>query len=77
MIRRKPRRFAAIFVLTVTASNAWAAKELSINPVAQSQNKWCWAACSEMVLNAYQYPTSQSTIAHWAVSGSNVPNDLK
>jgi hypothetical protein len=69
------RHLCAIIYVAVY-NNSFAGKEFNITPVAQSQTQWCWAACSEMILNAYQYWTSQQTIANWAVNGANVTNVL-
>lgn len=42
----------------------------------QEMNNWCWAACSEMILDWDGSNTSQTSITDWAVSGANVGNYL-
>jgi hypothetical protein len=54
-----------IFVLTCF-SDIFAGKELVISPYRQWGSNTCWAACSKMVLNAYQFYTDEKAIRCWA-----------
>ena len=47
---------------TVTIINKPTKKILPMYRVGQQTIVWCWAACSEMVLNYYQHPTPQCYI---------------
>jgi len=57
--------------------------ELAINPVTQDSSNWCWAACCEMIHDAYKVEEygsygsgDQYDVAVWAVSGQNIMNSL-
>jgi uncharacterized protein (DUF2141 family) len=41
------------------------AQVLNISLTIQEQTNWCWAACSEVVLDYYNFPKSQCEIAEW------------
>lgn len=41
------------------------AQVLNIPLTIQEQSRWCWAACSEVVLDYYKFPKSQCQIAEW------------
>jgi len=63
-------------------SNSYAL-ELDIDPVLESEDHWCWAACCEMIYDAYKLEkyssygyVDQYDIAEWAVDGLHVGNDL-
>lgn len=42
----------------------------------QEKNMWCWAACSEMILDWDGSATNQTAIADWAIGGVNQGNYL-
>ena len=42
------------------------ARTLNVPQIAQEQTKWCWAACTEMVLHYYDNPNArQCEFANW------------
>jgi hypothetical protein len=65
-------------VLLLSAQAAFGSLELVINPIGQDQTLWCWAACCEMIFDAYQISPSidQYDVADWAVDGNNDSNNL-
>ncbi len=40
-------------------------RELNIPCIRQEETKWCWAACSQMVLRYYGISKSQTSLAEW------------
>lgn len=72
-----------LLLLMLPNVNVLADKHLEIVPIQQQNTKWCWAACCEMISDAYkmqQYGPSggfnQYEVATWAVNGNNSPNSL-
>ena len=47
------KKLLFISSVLLSISNIFAAKELIIKPAFQEYTHWCWAACCEMVLDAY------------------------
>jgi hypothetical protein len=71
-------KYIEIFLLLL-ASFSFADKECDkISPVGQDSTLWCWAACCEMIFDAYKIqPTiNQYDAANWAVGGRNEGNNL-
>lgn len=67
--------------LLLIISNSQAARELDISPYRQWGSNTCWAACSYMVLNAYQFSgigSDEMIIRRWAfpTNGPDVTNHL-
>ena len=52
------------------------ATELPVPQIYQANTNWCWAACSQMVLQSYGVSIDQSEIAAYACGSRNVPNAL-
>ncbi|MCK9220561.1 MAG: T9SS type A sorting domain-containing protein [Bacteroidales bacterium] len=52
-----------LFISFFTTANA---QVLGVDTVSQRKSQWCWAACSACILNYYNKPTSQCTIADFA-----------
>ncbi len=77
------KRLLLIGLFLANVSNSFAGKEFDIYPVIQDQTLWCWAACCEMVHDAYKVYTygsygsgDQYDVADWAVNGQNALNDI-
>jgi len=64
----------AMFVIAVAHDSS--GLELVITPRGQNGDATCWAACCEMILDAYDDYVTQSTIVNWAVGGQDVGNEL-
>ena len=47
--------FLGLFFVYVT--HTFANKEFAIDPIQQDKSLWCWAACCEMVFDAYKLET--------------------
>lgn len=70
-----------VLLITCAAAMGWAelgyaAEASSLQNRGQEMNNWCWAACSEMILDWDGTDTAQTNIADWAVSGANIGNYL-
>ena len=78
IIRHYKRIFMLGILLTLFTSNAYAARELVISPYRQWGTNTCWAACSKMVLDAYQFYKTETDIRIWAFppDGPDVTNQL-
>jgi hypothetical protein len=63
-------------MLTLIVNLNCFADELSITSHEQLQNQWCWAACSESVLNFYGLLTQQCEMANYAFGQSNCCNNV-
>jgi len=69
-------------MLLLFAQAVFAEKEFEISPVGQDSSLWCWAACCEMIFDAYKVGVEeglhydQYDIANWAVDGNNETNNL-
>jgi len=70
-------------MLLLLAHIAFAGKEFDIDPIRQAKSLWCWAACCEMVFDAYKLEiyssygyVDQYDVANWAVNGNNEENNL-
>ncbi|MBU1700718.1 MAG: C39 family peptidase [Candidatus Eisenbacteria bacterium] len=57
-----------VFVFIILAPGRGAAKFLSVPVVGQEQTNWCWAACTEAVLDYYAISAEQCDIANAACS---------
>ena len=67
-MKKEPR------IILVMISAAWllvfsssvSAEVLAVKEIFQEQTSWCWAACSEAVIEYYGSAINQCTIADWA-----------
>jgi hypothetical protein len=69
-------RYIELTILFITAFT-FADKELNnIYPIGQDSTLWCWAACCEMIFDAYKITpgVDQYDVANWAVGGINEGN---
>lgn len=83
MNRNRNTFFLGVVFVFVYVTYTFAGKEFDIAPIQQDQSLWCWAACCEMVFDAYKLETygfygyvDQYDIADWAVNGNNEENNL-
>jgi hypothetical protein len=72
------RLLLSVVLFTLFTSNAYSARELVISPYRQWGSNTCWAACSKMVLDAYQFSKTEMEIRKWAFppNGPDVTNQL-
>jgi len=72
-----------LILLAIPKVNVLADKHLEIGPIQQDKTNWCWAACCEMISDAYKMTRygnygsfNQYEVATWAVNGNNSTNFL-
>ena len=62
-----------IFVCFISSVSA---KVLDVPEKIQEKNQWCWAGCSQAILEYYNVITSQTAIAEFGTEGQNIWNYL-
>lgn len=80
---KKDKLLILLMFLMLLKVNVIADKHLEIGPIQQDSSNWCWAACCEMISDAYQMTRygnygsfNQYDVADWAVNGNNSTNYL-
>jgi hypothetical protein len=77
-VHRYNKRVVCLFFISSITINVLAARELVIVDYRQLATNSCWAACSYMVLDAYNHRTSEMDIRRWAFppNGDDHQNQL-
>lgn len=74
--KMKTRIRSVLAVVSVFLAGHTLAGTLAVPLRGQEMDNWCWAGCSEMILDYFGHDVSQEDIATWAVGGRDVANSL-